>query len=293
MGVKSEVDWTEHSRGFWRGCRKVSAGCRNCYAERDLRSYGIDCFGDSARRMGVENASKDLRKWNRKAKANGRREVVFVNPQADFFEDAHGLEDARRAAWKVFGECHNLFFLILTKRDAEMVEWMDGVGVLTRPWLCNVGLGVTIETNAEVGRLRSLDKVVSVLSFVSMEPALEFVDFSSFRRDQCPKCLVVEDFGSRSKDQNTWCHNCESATLWQTSLPFDWLIAGCESGPRRRRVREAAFALARDQAVAARIPFFLKQMDVDGELVKMPELDGVVWDQKPDWMACEMGASEK
>lgn len=37
----------------------------------------------------------------------------------------------------------------------------------------------------------------------------------------------------------------------------------------------------RDQCVAAAVPFMLKQMEVDGRIVEMPELDGRVWDQMP------------
>ena len=37
----------------------------------------------------------------------------------------------------------------------------------------------------------------------------------------------------------------------------------------------------RDECVAAGVPFFLKQAEIDGKLVKMPELDGKVWDEMP------------
>jgi protein gp37 len=36
-----------------------------------------------------------------------------------------------------------------------------------------------------------------------------------------------------------------------------------------------------DQCQAAGVPFFLKQMVVDGKIVKMPELDGRVWNEVP------------
>jgi len=40
----------------------------------------------------------------------------------------------------------------------------------------------------------------------------------------------------------------------------------------------------RDQCKAVEVPFMYKQGPVDGKLVELPELDGVVWDQKPVWL---------
>ena len=38
----------------------------------------------------------------------------------------------------------------------------------------------------------------------------------------------------------------------------------------------------RDDCKAAGVPFFLKQMHIDGRLVKMPELDGREWNEMPE-----------
>lgn len=38
----------------------------------------------------------------------------------------------------------------------------------------------------------------------------------------------------------------------------------------------------KDQCVAAAVPFYLKQMEVDGKLVKLPKLDGQEWQQMPE-----------
>ena len=63
---------------------------------------------------------------------------------------------------------------------------------------------------------------------------------------------------------------------------LSWAICGCESGPRRRSVGLDAIRSLRDQCVAAGVPFFLKQAEIDGKLVKMPALDGKVWNQFPE-----------
>jgi protein gp37 len=37
----------------------------------------------------------------------------------------------------------------------------------------------------------------------------------------------------------------------------------------------------RDQCIAAGVPFFFKQANINGKIVSMPELDGKVWNQLP------------
>jgi protein gp37 len=63
---------------------------------------------------------------------------------------------------------------------------------------------------------------------------------------------------------------------------LDWVIMGCESGPNRRPMDIEWARSMRDQCQAANVPFFLKQMEIDGKVVKMPALDGVVYDQYPE-----------
>ena len=60
-----------------------------------------------------------------------------------------------------------------------------------------------------------------------------------------------------------------------------WVVCGCESGPNARPMKTEWARSLRDQCVAAGVPYFLKQLTVDGKLVKMPKLDGKVWDERP------------
>jgi len=61
---------------------------------------------------------------------------------------------------------------------------------------------------------------------------------------------------------------------------LDWVIAGGESGPKRRPSEADWFRALRDQCAAAGVPYFLKQMEVkwaSGRVAveHMPKLDGV------------------
>jgi len=59
------------------------------------------------------------------------------------------------------------------------------------------------------------------------------------------------------------------------------VIVGCESGPAARPMDLDWARSLRDQCQVAGVPFFLKQAQIDGKLVKMPALDGKIWDEYP------------
>jgi len=62
---------------------------------------------------------------------------------------------------------------------------------------------------------------------------------------------------------------------------IDWVICGCESGAVRRHTDGSWIRDLRDQCQAAGVPFFLKQIELGGRVVKAPELDGRQWLEVP------------
>lgn len=111
-------------------------------------------------------------------------------------------------------------------------------------------MGVTVESQDEIGRLRDLAATQAAQKFASFEPLLSEIIV--------PEKLLRE---------------------------IDLVIVGCESGPNRRFTSRQWIRSLRDQCLALgddRPAFFLKQMDVDGKVVSMPELDGCKWEEWPD-----------
>jgi len=58
---------------------------------------------------------------------------------------------------------------------------------------------------------------------------------------------------------------------------IDWVIAGSETGPGKREMETKWARDAKDQCVAAGVPFFFKK-DSDGSRL----LDGRTWEQFPE-----------
>jgi protein gp37 len=111
----------------------------------------------------------DPPRWQRKAEAAGRTELVFTCSWSDWFvEDADPWRDE---AWALVRECPNLIFQILTKRPKNIAQrlpadWGDGYP--------NVWLGVSVEDRRHgLPRVDVLRSVPATLRFLSIEPLLE------------------------------------------------------------------------------------------------------------------------
>ncbi len=62
---------------------------------------------------------------------------------------------------------------------------------------------------------------------------------------------------------------------------LNWIVVGCESGPHRRPMQLNWARSVRDQCQTAGVPFMLKQAEVAGRVVELPELDGRQWKEVP------------
>lgn len=104
MGV-STIEWTDYTFNPWKGCQKVSPGCKNCYAEADadkrrkICKFGPHKGGGTRVVTSPANWAK-LDKWNREAQAEGVVKKVFVASEADIFEDWDGPMLAGFSEWK-------------------------------------------------------------------------------------------------------------------------------------------------------------------------------------------------
>lgn len=155
--TKTTISWATYTHQFWRGCTKVSDGCKFCYMHRILDGNGVD--PTKLRKSGDEEFSSP------KKFKNGQ--IIFVNSMSDFFhEDA---DNWRKDAWQVIKDCPQHVWLILTKRPERIMQCLpsDWVGNYS-----NVMLGVSIENNNYLHRMITLAKVPDAKRFISAEPLL-------------------------------------------------------------------------------------------------------------------------
>lgn len=257
---KTKIEWADRVWNPTSGCTKVSAGCKNCYAERIAKRFWHDrSFNDV---ICHPERLDQPKKWKKPS-------FIFVDSMSDLFH-----QDVSRKfianVWLTMQSAPWHTFLILTKRPDRMHEiladWTAGRDPLLWPeWpLPNVWLGVSAENQeAADERIQILLETPAAVRFVSVEPMLGQI----YLRYYLPRKIPLPRF---KQDKN----------LIVSDL--DWVICGCESGAGARPCNIDDIRYLRNQCLDARIPFFLKQMMVDGKLVKMPELDGKVWALYPD-----------
>lgn len=266
MGETTGISWCDHTFNSWWGCEKRSAGCQNCYAETLAKRFGwgrVFSSNKQRRFFGQKHWNEPI-VWNEKAKANGKRESVFCLSMGDVFDDPSGdyelacqLNGFRDDLWRLILKTPYLDWLLLTKCP----ENIDGL--IYHEWHnpekipANVRIGITCE-NQEMA-----DKRIPVLlnswtgkNFISVEPMLSSVDI--FKAVGLPN-RIAPHFS------------------WSQGKGIDWVICGCESGSNARPCNIEWIRDLRDQCIESGTAFFLKQMEVDGKLVKEPFLDGRQW----------------
>lgn len=241
MGENSKIEWTRHTFNPWVGCAKVSAGCKNCYAETLMdQRYGRVKWGVNGTRSRTAPANwrKPLQ-WDKAAKAAGERHRVFCASLADVFEDRPDLVEWRTDLFKLIDATPNLDWLLLTKRP-ENIERMwrevNGRGWLDDPRQ-NVWLGTSVE-DQEAADLRIPHLLKSAhlarFTFLSMEPLLGPVDLS---KHWTPPPATMDEY-------------------WHD---VDWVIVGGESGHGARPMHWQWARSLRDQCEAHGVPFLFKQ----------------------------------
>lgn len=232
MGIKTGIQWCHHTWSPYRGCSKVSPGCKNCYAEANSRRNPglLGTWGPDGVRVVNRDWGLPLR-MNRAAAKAGERQRVFPST-CDPFEGRPDLVEPRARFLGLIAETPWLDWLLLTKRPElfrgallGVIGWElahgepDGPAAsLARDWLdgrppANVWYGVSVEDQEYAEeRLPLLTTTPAAVRWVSYEPALGPVDWS-------------RDYGPG---------------------PIHWLVIGGESHQSRAEARPFDVAWAMD-----------------------------------------------
>lgn len=214
MGERTAIAWTEKTWNPWQGCTRVSPGCAHCYMYTAKERYGQDPAAVVRSQPPTFNAPL---RWREPAR-------VFTCSWSDWFHEAADVW--RDEAWDIIRRTPHLTYQILTKRPERIADHLPddwGTG-----WP-NVWLGVSVENQRFVDRVKPLADVYATVRFISAEPLLGPVTFLD--------TAVEEAFG----------------------LFIDWVIVGGESGPDHRPMDMRWARNLREECAFYEIPFFFKQ----------------------------------
>ena len=168
MSDKSKIEWTDASWNPFRGCTKVSPGCKHCYActfaERFRGVAGHPFEQGFDLRLVPERLDEPLH-WKK-----SRR--IFVNSMSDFFHEGVSDEYIIRVA-KVMLEADWHTYQVLTKRSERMRDLLNSKLALAAK-APNIWWGVSAEDKKYGGpRIANLQAAKVAVRFVSAEPLLE------------------------------------------------------------------------------------------------------------------------
>lgn len=162
MRGKTHIEWTESTWNPVTGCSKVSAGCKNCYAERmanRLRAMGSPRYVDGFSVSLHHDLIDAPKSWK-------SPKVIFVNSMSDLFHEKVPL-DFIQQVFATMKNCPQHTFQILTKRSERLVLLAPKL-----EWSPNVWMGVSVEDSNVVHRIRDLQRVPAAVRFLSLEPLI-------------------------------------------------------------------------------------------------------------------------
>ena len=162
MSANTKIAWTESTWNPVTGCTKVSAGCKHCYAERQiprLMKSQPHLYGNGFEPTCHESRLEIPKRWRKPRK-------VFVCSMSDLFNEAVS-GDFLKQVFDVMRDCPQHTFQVLTKRAERLAEFSQ-----TEKWPDNVWAGVSIERNDLTQRADSLRAANVPVRFISAEPLL-------------------------------------------------------------------------------------------------------------------------
>lgn len=261
----SKIPWTERTWNPVVGCTKVSAGCKNCYAERmasRLAAMGQEKYKN------VLNSSDDGRSgvWNGKVFCDEtalniplkrkKPTMYFLSSMGDVFHPEVPF-DFIWDIFKVIKKCPQHTFQVLTKRPERIMQyyqWHTRSMPDVYKWPQNVWLGTSVEDQAAAHeRIPHLLQTPAAVHFLSVEPFLSPINLKA----------VGLPIWARSQGMNALTGRyCPSLRGTAPEAALDQVIIGCESNGAHPG-RECKIEWVRDivrQCKSAGVPVFVKQI---------------------------------
>lgn len=289
MSSNSKIEWTDSTWNFFGGCRKVSEGCRHCYAIKDAhRLAGNPNTKISGKYRGTTTPAGD--NWTGRITfdksvlfkafqwTQGRR--IFVNSMSDLFYE--GVKDEwLDLAFTVMALNPQHTYQILTKRPERMRYYLEGLVMRGYESLVNTYFDEVADFIFRTGRGGERGNLRSSVRRGGWDYAFERDEYDNhsyrlFYRG--PQILPNVHLGVSVEDHAAACRripqlwetpsavrwlSCEpllgpvDITNWQLGL--DWVVAGGESGRDARPCHPDWARSLRDQCQTWGIPFFFKQ----------------------------------
>lgn len=282
MASKSKIAWTESTWNPVVGCTKVSAGCKNCYAEKmawRLRGMRVHPYFPPFK----ESEVVDKKGWTGEIHLchgkiagplckplhwrNPRR--IFVNSMSDTFHPKVPFEYIDKIM-AVGALCPQHTLQILTKRADRMAEYYKAV--LTEQVYCenskNIGFTQTrirhealkiVHKSQQGGRSYNMWNGIYPLSNVHLGVTIE-------NQKEAWRAGVLQDIPATVRFISFEPLISDITYLPMNMKKLHWAIIGCESGPKRRECKLEWVRRLVKTFKPYKIPIFIKQLEINGKV---------------------------
>jgi protein gp37 len=168
MSLDSAIEWTDATWNPVRGCTKISAGCKHCYAAtfaerfRGVKGHPYEQGFDL--KLVPEKLTEPLH-WK-------TPKMIFVNSMSDLFQP--GVPDTYvETVAEVMLAANWHTFQVLTKRARRMRELLNS-RLMEAAQARHIWWGVSVENKKHgVPRIAELQQARVAVRFLSIEPLLE------------------------------------------------------------------------------------------------------------------------
>lgn len=167
---ETAISWTQATWNPASGCRKITAGCKHCYAETLAEKYR----GTNGWPVGFDPM---MRPWKldepvKRLRSHGPS-LIFLNSTSDLFleEYLERGDDGRCYVDRVIDvvdATRDHRYQILTKRPHLAADYWEARGSVPP----NVWMGTTIERDDVIDRADHLRRIDARVRFISAEPLL-------------------------------------------------------------------------------------------------------------------------
>lgn len=184
---KSKIEWTEATWNPSTGCNKVSAGCKNCYAEtmsKRLQAMGTPGYENGftftimPERLEIPLRTRKPTKY-------------FVNSMSDLFHENMPFEFLDRV-FDIIKRTPQHTYQILTKREDRLIDYFKDSKVPDNVWM-----GVSVENQKTKNRIDVLREINAKIRFLSLEPLLE--DLGELNLGQIHWVIVGGESGHKAR----------------------------------------------------------------------------------------------
>jgi len=232
----SKIEWTDATWNPSTGCNKVTAGCKNCYAEtmaKRLQAMGA---------LGYENGFEFTLMPERldmplKIKKPTK---FFVNSMSDLFHEQMPFDFLDRV-FQVIEQTPRHKYQILTKREKILEAYCR-----RRRMPDNVWLGVSVESAKTKSRIDILREIPAKIRFLSVEPLI--ADVGQLDLHNIHWVIVGGESGPRARPMRPeWAVNVQKQCHQQNVAFFfkQWGAWG-EDGVKRSKKANGRLFLGRE-----------------------------------------------